>query len=237
MVCFVILCPAISQGRFSGKIIFITNETTPEPPAQFSSLKGASGVPGNRVELPYKARVLHGSLRYRAENSTFEARKGRSVLREIVLTNHFPVPVVIYSATLSDLASFAVESFPSGYVLAPSGGVAPPLLLRFTANSSDLSFSTQMLVSSNVSMLSIPLHVYHGRLHYAVPAPVGHTVVLQSPESGVFSWDKDTARSVNALDFGVLGVNEARTRSFNISNPNPMGIDISSITTSLQVRP
>lgn len=109
----------------------------------------------------------------------------------------------------------------------PAGGAAPPLKLRFVANSSDLSFTTHMLVSSNVSMLSIPLHVYHGRLVYKVPQALGPVVAVPSSSTnGVTS-------NGAALDFGTLGVNEARTRSFNVTNPNPIAIDISSITSSL----
>lgn len=211
------LNPLWLQGRFSGKLYFVTNET------QVGNDPPTPGLPPHSVALPYKARVLHGSLRYRAENSTFEARKGRAVAREIHLTNHFSVPIVIYSATLAD-PSFELDYFPAGHVLAASGGAAPPVHLRFTPNSSDLSFTTHMLVSSNVSMLSIPLHVYHGRLHYSIPGPSGHSVHTLGSRQEL---------GKNVLDFGVLGVNEARARSFNITNPNPIGIDISSIITSL----
>jgi len=199
------------QGKFAGRLRVLTNST--------SSHLG----PGATIEIPYRARVIHGSLRYQAQNATFEGKAGRVIDRELIFTNQFPVPVALYSARVTD-RSFQVVSFPSGTILGGSGGTSAPMELSFSANSSDLSFTTQLIISTNISLLSIPLHVFHGRLIYKVPL---------LPTDAHHSDTTGAEQSGDAMDFGLLGINEARARTFNISNPNPVPMRISSVYCTL----
>jgi hypothetical protein len=57
-------------------------------------LRTSDTDPANaRLEIPFKARVLHGRLGYEAANTTFEANTPFTpILRTIQLVNHFQVP-------------------------------------------------------------------------------------------------------------------------------------------------
>eukprot|EP00873_Tetraselmis_striata_P033213 jgi/Tetstr1/453477/TSEL_003969.t1 len=196
-----------AQGRFSGKLYVVTNESR------------------HAVEVPYRARVLHGTFGFSGKNATFEARKGRVTRHELLITNWFPQPVKIYAANPTDPA-FTVDSFPQGRVLAADAH-SPPIHLTFTSNSSDLAFTAYLIISTNATLLSIPLKVLHGRLHYTLPPPLGHRLAEPSG-SGLHA----TAAG-GAIDFGMIGVNEARALSFNVTNPNPVAIEVGSIESTL----
>lgn len=198
-----------AQGRFSGKLRVLTTDSSAA------------------VEVPYQARVVHGSFRYNAENATFEAREGRAVHSQLLITNSFPQPVKVFSAKPTD-ASFTVDSFRHGHVL-PPGGMGPPFQVTFNSNSSDLAFTAYLMIKTNVTLLSIPLKVAHGRLHYSLQPPLGHR--LAEPEDALGTGSSDASQ--HRIDFGMIGVNEARALSFNVSNPNPVDIEISKIESTL----
>lgn len=89
------------------------------------------------------------------------------------------------------------------------------LRVRFEGKSKDLMHTATLLLTTNVSSTVIPLYAYHGRLNVTVPSSYG--------SGGVGG----------GLDFGVVSVNETKVRTLNISNPNPVKITLSRLTTNL----
>ncbi|KAK3278976.1 hypothetical protein CYMTET_13119 [Cymbomonas tetramitiformis] len=214
------------QGRVASKLLLRTNDTT---------------VMNGRVEIPFKARVLHGSLGFPTANTTFEARGPpfTPVVQHLRLTNYFSVPLVFYSAKVND-RNFEVLEFSSGVTVGPSEAV-PLISIRFLANTSSLMYDTALLLSTNVSQLQIPLYVYHGRLLYSLPDTSKESVLTVVPtlpqtSSVAEAVEKDGgvgAKAADGLDFGVLGVGETRTQFFNLTNPNPVPVHIYSVSSSL----
>jgi hypothetical protein len=88
------------------------------------------------------------------------------VVQSIVFTNKFNVPLTIFSAELDD-PHFEVVKSASGLTAQP-GATWPPVTIRFLANRTDMMYATELALATNVSVLRVPLHCYHGHLSYSV---------------------------------------------------------------------
>jgi hypothetical protein len=44
----------------------------------------------------------------------------------------------------------------------------PPITIRFLANRTDMMYATDLALATNVSVLRVPLHCYHGHLSFSV---------------------------------------------------------------------
>jgi hypothetical protein len=191
----------VTAGDFSGKLAIRSNDTHPVY---------------SKIEVQYRVKVLYGSFDC-PENSTsflFDSTTLSPLTQEITLTNRFLVAATLMSASVPSSSLFSVKGFPYRQVVAP-GQSAPTFTVTFTPNSSNLLFTADLEVISDVSPVSIPLRVYHGGLRF----------------SGSQHVDGDATRSI--IDFGVFGVNEARLSTFSIVNPNPTKIPIYSVNSSL----
>jgi len=80
--------------------------------------------------------------------------------------------------------------------------------LEFLADSKDLHFRTQLTFETNTSLQHMPVHVYQGRLNCSLP---------------------DLSLRLGAL---VLNAKVPATRSFNLTNDNPIPITLESWHTS-----
>ncbi len=188
-------------GDFSGKLVVRSNDTHPVY---------------SKIEVQYRVKVLFGSFDC-PETSTsflFDSKSLAPLTQEITLTNRFLVPATLMSASVPSSSLFSVKGFPYRQVLAP-GQSASTFTVTFTPNSSNLLFTANLVVISDISPVSIPLRVYHGGLRFSGSHPV----------------DGDPTRSF--IDFGVFGVNDARVSTFSIINPNPTKIAIHSVNSSL----
>jgi len=186
-----------TEGEFSGKLLLRSNDSDPS---------------NSRMEIPYKARVLHGSLGYLPLNTTFSVGTPpfKPIIQSLVFTNKFSVPLVFYSAEIED-PHFEVLDFSPGATVMP-GDSWPPVYIKFLANSSDMMYRTELALATNVSVLRVALHCYHGHLSYEII-------------------DEDKK---SEIDFGVVGVSEIRTRMLNVSNGNPVKVAIHYIETELE---
>ena len=220
-----------TEGVFAGKLMVRTNDTALE----------------NKVlEVPYQATVVHGRLAYNEANTTFavilprnisalskgtaEERGAVTVVeRELRLTNEFAVPLHLLTAVVED-GDFEIVSFPSDLTLHPREP-APPLTVRFTADSDRLARSlslrnsslpgSTLVIYTNMSVFAIPLRVYHGGLHVT-------GTVLERVSSGGGHDDAPFAETLSPflMDVGMVGVKDERVLSLNFSNPNPVAVDI-----------
>eukprot|EP01088_Endostelium_zonatum_P018590 TRINITY_DN601_c0_g1_i2.p1 TRINITY_DN601_c0_g1~~TRINITY_DN601_c0_g1_i2.p1 ORF type:complete len:1977 (-),score=611.23 TRINITY_DN601_c0_g1_i2:44-5974(-) len=217
------------EGNFNGKLLLRTNDTNPA---------------NARMEVPYSARIIHGSLGYLPHNTTFlvsksvmgigsgtsankdadknNAKKIVPVVKSIVFTNRFGYPLVFYGAEIED-GNFDVLSFTPGRVVQP-GQAFKPVTIQFTPNTTTTMYSTVLNMHTNASTMRIPLHVYHGRLLYSESGGAASTT---SPTK-----DKGSGRKI--MDFGLMGINETRTKVFNITNLNPVKIVIQNMYTNVK---
>eukprot|EP00656_Telonema_subtile_P051304 TRINITY_DN6866_c0_g1_i4.p1 TRINITY_DN6866_c0_g1~~TRINITY_DN6866_c0_g1_i4.p1 ORF type:complete len:1313 (+),score=349.16 TRINITY_DN6866_c0_g1_i4:205-4143(+) len=189
-----------TEGQFSGKLLVRLNNTN---------------LANSRVEIPYRARVLHGSLGYSQANTTFPVGPYpfEPVTKELYITNKFPLALVILAASVSD-RNFTLLGFEPQVVIRP-GHTMKVLSIQFLASSPDMLHHSALSLVTNASTLQIPLQCYHGRLLFSVPD-------LSNTQS--------KASEQKVVDFGVFGVHDERVKLFNLTNLNPMKI-------SLQYRP
>ena len=227
-----------TEGQFSGQLLVRTNDT---------------GVGNKALALPYQAKVLHGKLAFSQTNTTFPIRTGATatarrtanmqtsadgstatvVERWITLTNEFAVPVHLVTGILEDAGGWAFEviSFPADRTLQPRDK-APPIIVRLTADQPSMpasawgngsQHSTILAIHSNVSITRIALMVYDGALTMtALPLKL----LSIDPEVHPVARQSDTTATSLMMDMGILGVRDERVYSLNISNLNPVAVDV-----------
>jgi len=128
-------------------------------------VKKADSVPAS-VDIPYRARVIHGSLGYVRNRMRFLSTPGMvtMTMRSITLSNNFSVPILIYSAKIDD-PSFQITHFKPNRLLAP-GDMVSLLHVEFKSNGTSTALYTRDLeLATNITTIRIPLQVYHGGLH------------------------------------------------------------------------
>lgn len=161
---------------------------------------------GPRIEVPFKARIIHGSLGYHRPNATFRCGTDEETVdHRLVFANKFSLPILLYYADIPH-PDFRLLDFKPGVVLP---GQSWPVTVRFlSASKPSLAYTTHLNFASNVSTLAVPLTVYHAKLDLAI----------------------NSNTSVTSLAFGLLGLRETRTLLLNLTNHNPIPVIISQIS-------
>ncbi len=179
------------EGTFSGKIQVRTNASAPEY---------------RLLEVPYETRVVFGSIQTSSANTTFIVGSPplEPVEKQITISNRFPHPLQLSSATVEDPSFDVVDFVPDTVV--PVGSRSRPIVIRFTPQSTMALFTTSLALATNITTLHIPIQCYHGRL------------ILQNHAG---------------IDAGLMGVNTSVIRFFNLSNPNPIKVPILAINNSI----
>ena len=237
---------ARSEGTFKGKLLLRTNDTNPV----FA-----------RIEVPYRVRVLAGYLSYSTAQTTFasfdskltqsgemiKVDKLEPVTQEILLTNKFSVPLVLFSAEIEDTQLRVVDFVPSQIV--EPGESWPVLKIEFRPRSSFLLFTTHLHLTTNASLISIPLHICHGKLGYRLPADAHQYSV--GPLASSDSSDHDgtlpshTGATVKVhthsfdvqsqhISFGTVPINEVQTLTLNVTNHNPIKLPLLGLWTDVE---
>jgi len=166
------------------------------------------------LDIPYKARVLYGSLGFMNDKTKFQSTPGKvtSTMRSIMISNNFSVPIVIHNAKIDD-PSFQISHFTPNSLLAPRDAVSL-MHVEFTSNGTSALYTRDLELTTNVTAMKIPLQVYHGKLH----CQVEHADLKECSSS-----DLD-------LDMGTISVSESRRKHINITNMNPVNVTIEYIT-------
>ncbi|XP_061164811.1 transmembrane protein 131-like isoform X1 [Saccostrea echinata] len=184
---------ALHRKQWSGKII----------------VKSRNGQ--QKITIPYKAAVLHGSLVYSVNNTYFfSARDIWNITRAITFTNTFNFSVVLYNISIPSQFHhfFSILNFTSPFMLKPRK-TSTPFYLQFHPNETQLHFTTYITLHTNASTFTIPIIVYNGLL----------TVIPHRPE-----------KFKGQFDFGTMGVEEKRSMIFTLRNDNPIDVHIGEIT-------
>ncbi|XP_078684163.1 transmembrane protein 131-like isoform X1 [Branchiostoma floridae x Branchiostoma belcheri] len=165
-----------------------------------------------KLEIPYQAEVLHGTLGYEQNCTLFYIGPATTepIVREVMLTNTFDFPVVVHNATLPEEAQqyFSIVDFPEPVTILPQKKHVP-FLLKFLPDGVNSVLSTFLLLYTNISRFSLPVQSYSGLL-----------------KASVHSAD-------NSLDFGTMGSKDKRSMTFAVTNSNPTEVTINSINTTL----
>lgn len=213
----------------TGKLLLRTNDSNPV---------------NSRIEIPYRVRVLQGGLGYQPAHATFPAtRPGTNTSRDLVLTSKFSVPLLVYSVEIEHAAFVLISdkiqpvgnATASRAVLVEPGATLPVLKIIFVnpplPQGSSLIppfFTTFLTLNTNASAMSIPLVVYAGTLD--VLAPRGGEADALAFTASADQMDNVREKGIN---FGVVGLEEIKMKTLNITNRNPVPVSIQSITASL----
>lgn len=238
---------ARSEGTFKGKLLLRTNDTNPV----FA-----------RLEVSYRVRVLSGYVSYPTAQTHFASFDSKltsngdlvkidtldPVVQDITLTNKFSVPIVLFNAEIDDTQLRVVDFTPSQ--IAEPGESWTPLKIEFRPKTSYLLFTTHLHLVTNASLVSIPLHICHGKLTYKLPDEAHQYSVgpLAAPSESASSDSGSTPPSnavvhvnkhpfdVQALSvaFGTVPVNEVQTRTLNVTNHNPLKLPLLGIWSDVE---
>nr|CAG4712061.1 unnamed protein product [Naegleria fowleri] len=188
-----------TQGDVSGKIVFKTNDTNSEN----------MGI----IEVPYRARNVHGTLDYRMNSTAFYTGDGKEKIHEMVLINGFQSPIKFISCDVFD-KQFTIEEFVPGTILQPNEK-KKVLSIRYTpAGENDVSTmrKANLILHTNVTRLYIPLYTYHGNLDH-LPIDTEKNIL-------------DVERANEGINLGILSLSSRKIHYFAISNTNPVPIKI-----------
>lgn len=162
------------------------------------------------ILLNYYGKSIWGSIQYNLRDTSFLVKQFPSFDSRIIpIVHHFPSPLIIYSSEITS-DSFRIISCKSGDLIYPNtpwSGIS----VQFSGNQPLDDGLNHLLLITNLTTLEIPLIAYNGKLDFFVLEQLDPTRV----------------------DFGILTLSEIATRIVNISNPNPVPIQINSLSISL----
>ncbi|PRP75122.1 neurofilament heavy polypeptide [Planoprotostelium fungivorum] len=138
------------------------------------------------IDLSYKLRVLIGNIEY-VKNSTYFAAKHRdsrpSHSHAVTLSNDFPSPIVVYAAEVVD-HRFVISSRNLPMVVPPKTSWSG-LNITFTPDGPQ-EFDSHVTLITNLSLVTVPLHVIHGKLNALNASRINLGVVAIHQEHHVY---------------------------------------------------
>ncbi len=173
-------------GDVRGSIVVFTNSTM---------------AVGRRLEIPYSARIFHGSLAFHRRTILFASwmetaascaagagagadcpsTTGYSatptvpapavIERDIELSNRFSVPVQVLSASIND-SNFHVSLLEFERVVFPNERWTAAHI-TFRSNHTRLSYTADLRLTTNITVLHMPLIVYSGQLSVITAPAMG----------------------------------------------------------------
>nr|XP_002123137.3 transmembrane protein 131 [Ciona intestinalis] len=190
-----------SESHWSGKIVVKTREKS-----------------YSKISIPYQASILDGSLEYDEASTMFYTPEdeSRSLKRNISLTNNFNFPLVILRLEIPTETQkyFKVLNF-TEQTSVPAHSTTKPFAVEcfpstLQTHSGDLAH--HLILHTNASTFSMPLHAYSGLLQFTV--------------------GEDMSQK---LDFGLVGTSENHSVLLTVHNHrNPIPISIVGWKTSLE---
>ncbi|XP_067948178.1 transmembrane protein 131-like [Watersipora subatra] len=166
---------------------------------------------GARMTVPYQAHVEQGTLELDPSSDlivhTSDIDQSSDLVRSLRVRNRFNRPLVIYNVSISEeVAWLKMTDIDRQLVIQPKAKIN---LVKLTINSAVKrihgTVSAKVLVYTNVSVFTVSLHIYDGKLE---------TVFQHNSKE---------------LDFGSLGFSETRELYFTLRNNNPVNVEIQDI--------
>lgn len=168
-----------------------------------------------KIAIPYQATVLHGSLAYYLNMTSFYAMKDlHNYSHPMTFTNTFNFSVVIYNISLpTEIKNcFSVINFSQPVIIHPQKTVTV-FLLRYHPKEVMQHFRAKLMLHTNASIFEIPITVYNAQLK----------IIPHRPE-----------KFEGQLDFGTMGVRENRSILFTLINDNPIELYVDEYSTDMK---
>uniref|UniRef100_A0A0N4UMJ2 TMEM131_like domain-containing protein n=1 Tax=Dracunculus medinensis TaxID=318479 RepID=A0A0N4UMJ2_DRAME len=155
------------------------------------------------VSVPYLAIVYSGTLTQRTNETTFHDLVEPPVSRSVTLNNGLPFGIAIWNVSVAPnaMGSFTVELVMPVVILGVDES-RPVFLLKYVSKEND-SFSSTCILHTNVSIFTIPIIIFNGRLKVKIYS----------------IYQKE-------FNFGLLDLGDSRSIQFVISNENPVPVTI-----------
>ncbi|GBP92308.1 Transmembrane protein 131 homolog [Eumeta japonica] len=169
---------------------------------------------GRRLLVPYRARVLPGTLRLDPSTISFVTARREDALRERPLRVRNEFAHTLY------IGDVQVESVLEKYISlsewrggALSAGAERTLLrVRLREYDSSLSVAGALMISTNVSEYRVPVHISSGRLYFE------------------WDWQVPGATGANGgLDLGAITTSATRRVAGRLRNPGPAPLCITEL--------
>ncbi|XP_039265319.2 transmembrane protein 131-like [Styela clava] len=174
------------------------------------------------VHIPFTANLLNGTLGFDEDAVLFHHDENKTT-RNISFSNLFQFPVLIQNVSVTERASkhFKVLNF-DGPVSLPMSSEVTPFSIEYDPgekkeiskeekNENEFGSTYYLMLQTNASKFSLPLHTYSGLLTYKV-----------------LREEKKT------IDFGVMGTMDKRVILFALYNHNPAKILLEKINSTLR---
>eukprot|EP01060_Flectonema_neradi_P012903 TRINITY_DN1968_c1_g1_i3.p1 TRINITY_DN1968_c1_g1~~TRINITY_DN1968_c1_g1_i3.p1 ORF type:complete len:1722 (+),score=355.26 TRINITY_DN1968_c1_g1_i3:41-5206(+) len=202
-----LLFTASYTGRYSGQVT--VDYSTPGNPVQSAS-------------VPFRARVLFGSITYNSNATIFMCSiQGDSLKRakpaHLFLTNNFNVPVKVTGASISSVY-FTITGTVNKEVIMPGGQLLVATIKYLPTN--PIFVAGNLTIQTNLTQVKIPLQSYHGKLTLS-------TGVMNKQELSALAL-KAFAKPV--VNLGMVSVPSMESVRIDLRNPNPIPVNIVSIS-------
>lgn len=164
--------------------------------------------------IPYMAQVLEGGLDFNSSVTQYcSDAGGNSSTRNFTVKNTFKIPIALINVTLhmEARAYFMVQNFTPTVIIPDKTTVLFQLSLKQHIVPPDLKLETYLYLHTNVSVVSVPLLYYNGKL-----------------EKVIIPGQNETE-----LNFGTVGSSSQRESHFALLNNNPVAVNLETWGTNL----
>eukprot|EP01129_Flabellula_baltica_P005301 TRINITY_DN1910_c0_g2_i1.p1 TRINITY_DN1910_c0_g2~~TRINITY_DN1910_c0_g2_i1.p1 ORF type:complete len:1306 (-),score=302.23 TRINITY_DN1910_c0_g2_i1:18-3935(-) len=160
-------------------------------------------------EIVFRGTEMVGNLEFLSD---LQFQIGKPSKKKLEIKNFFSVPVLVEDILVSD-GSFSVSNFKRREIL--PNEVWKDMILEYDPKGTQPNPSGIVLtLLTNVTPIKVPVVLYTGKLNYSIKGYEGS--------------------HRDQLDFGNVGVNKSAFLTLNITNPNPIKIEIIKITSPLE---
>ena len=202
-----LLFTASYTGTYNGQIT--VNYSTPDNPVK-------------SVVVPFRARVLFGSITYNSNATMFMcSNQGDSLKRakpaNLFLTNNFNVPVKVTGAVVSSIYYTLVGGIKRKVIMPGESQLVTTIKYLPT---SSIFVAGNLTIQTNLTQIKVPLQSYHGKLTLS-------TGTTTTSDVSVLALKAFTKPVVN---LGMVSIPSEKSLKIELGNPNPIPINIISIT-------
>ncbi|XP_049836735.1 transmembrane protein 131 isoform X2 [Schistocerca gregaria] len=168
----------------------------------------------HQLIIPYMSQVLEGGLDFNSSVTQYCSDiGGNSSARNFTVKNTFKIPIALINVTLHKEARayFMVQNFTPTVIIPDKTTVLFQLSLKQHIVPPDLKLETYLYLHTNVSVVTVPLLYYNGKLE---------KVII-------------TGQNETELNFGTVGSSSQREAHFALLNNNPVAVNLKMWGTNL----
>ncbi|XP_072040458.1 transmembrane protein 131-like isoform X2 [Amphiura filiformis] len=168
----------------------------------------------HKLQIPYQAHVLQGTLSYDKNSTLFYLPTNipREIqIKPLALTNFFNFSLVVQQISFPEevRSIFRLSNFGDPFEIQPQKSDSSVNIV-FSPNETMTTLSTDLLLTTNASVFTVPVHAYTGRLKFS--AHGGEN---------------------KQIDFGTMSTKDVRSIFFAVLNQNPIEVPIANYECNL----